>query len=122
MGIGGTLSPAAALTRLGCSSAVCHTTMAPQSWPMNTARSRADVVKQSDEVAGQGVDVVVLDGLGPGGTAVAALVRGQHVVARVGQHRYLMPPRIRQFWKAVGQHDDGCSSFAGLESPAAARR
>ncbi len=61
-GIGGTLRPATARTRSGCNSAVCQTTIAPQSWPMNTACSRADVVEQADQVAGERVDVVVLDG------------------------------------------------------------
>ena len=96
---------------------MCHTTMAPQSWPMNTACSRADVVQQADEVAGQCVDVVVLDGLGSAGAAVAALVRGQHVVAGLRENRDLVSPGVRQLGETVGQHDDGCSAFACLDHP-----
>ena len=56
----------------------------------------ADVVEQSGEVAAQRDDVVVLDRLGPRRAAVAALIRGQHVVAGVRQCRNLMPPRVSE--------------------------
>jgi precorrin-4 methylase len=57
---------------------------------------RADVVEQADEVAGQGVDVVVLDGVGSAGAAVAALLGGQHVITGLREHRYLVPPGVGQ--------------------------
>ena len=78
----GTLIPTTPVTRSGCSSACCHTTIEPQSWPTNTARSGADVVEQAEEVVGEVGDVVVVDRLGPARAAVAALVRREDAVAR----------------------------------------
>jgi hypothetical protein len=49
-------------------------------------------VEQADEVAGQCVDVVVLDGIGSAGTAVPALVGGQHVIAGGRENRNLVAP------------------------------
>ena len=40
-GTNGTLSPATARTRSGCTSAIDHTAFAPQSWPTNDRRSLA---------------------------------------------------------------------------------
>ena len=75
----------------------------------------ADVVEQADEVAGQCVDVVVLDGLGSAGAAVATLIRSQHVVAGLRENRDLVSPGVGQLGETVGQHDDGCLAFARLD-------
>ena len=77
----------------------------------------ADVVEQTDEVAGQGVDVVVLDGVGAAGAAVPPLVWGQHAVAGLREHRNLMSPGVGKFGESVGQHEHGRFAFACLDHP-----
>ena len=52
----------------------------------------ADVVEQADHVGGQLGDVVVGDGLGPAGAAIAALIRSQYVVPGGREHRDLVTP------------------------------
>ena len=79
----------------------------------------ADVVEQADKVAGQRMDVVVLDGIGSAGAAVPALVGGEHVIAGVRENRDLVAPRIRQFRESVGQHDQRCTAFSGFDDPQA---
>ena len=56
----------------------------------------ADVVEQPEHVAGQVDDVVRVDRLGSDRRAVAALVGSQHAVARLGQRRNLVAPRVRR--------------------------
>ena len=77
----------------------------------------ADLIEQGDKVAGQRMDVVVLDGVGSAGAAVPALVGGEHVIAGVRENRDLVPPRIRQFRESMGQHDHGCTAFSGFDDP-----
>ena len=78
---------------------------------------QADLIQQGDEIAGQRVDVVVLDGVGAAGAAVPALVGGEHVVAGLRENRDLVPPRIRQFRESVSQHDKGRTAFSGFDNP-----
>jgi hypothetical protein len=75
----------------------------------------ARLVEQADEVSGEGMDVVVLDGFGSARTAVSALVGRQHVVAGVCQHGDLVAPGVSKFGEAVGQHNGWCGPFARLD-------
>ena len=74
----------------------------------------ADVVEQAEQVVGEVVDVVGLDRLGPVGLAVAALVRGEHAVAGVGERGDLVAPRVRQLGEAVAEHDGRAVLGTGL--------
>ncbi len=68
----------------------------------------AEVVEQAEQVAGEVVDVVVLDRLGSIGLAIAPLVGGEHaLVAGVGERRDLVAPGVGELGEAVGEHDDG---------------
>ena len=71
---------------------------------MKTAWRAPDVVEQSDQVTAQGMDVIGLDIRGPTRAAVAALVRGQHVVAGGRQHGDLMTPGEGQFGVSVHEY------------------
>ena len=102
------------VTRSGCSSAICPTTIEPQSWPTNTAFSTPTSSSSAEQVVGEVVDVVVLDRLGPIGLAVAALVRSQHVVAGVGQRGDLVAPRVGQLGEAVAEHHGRAVVGTGL--------
>ena len=73
-----------------------------------------DVVEQADEVGRQRMDVVVGDRVRTRRAAVPALVGGEHVVARVGQHRDLVPPRVSELRKPVGQQQDGAAGSTRL--------
>ncbi len=116
-GVTGTLIAATAATRSGCSSGAFHTTAAPQSCPTHTARSRADVVEQTDQVGGQLMNVVGVDGIRTIRAAVAALIGRQHVVAGVGEDGNLMTPGVGQFGEAVRQDHHGCAAVARFGHP-----
>jgi hypothetical protein len=77
----------------------------------------ADVVEQADDVCGQLPNVIGLAGLWARRSAVAALIGGQHVIARRGQRRDLVPPRVRQFGEPVRQHHHRRIGFPGLDNP-----
>ena len=76
-----------------------------------------DVVEQADQVGGQVVNVVGVDRIRTRRAAVAALIGCQHVIAGLGQGRDLVPPRVGEFGKAMGQHHDGRAAVAGLGDP-----
>ena len=77
----------------------------------------ADVVEQADQVGGQLVNVVGLDRIRTRRAAVAALIGRQHVVTGLGEDRYLVPPRVGQFGKAVGQDHHGCAAVSRFDHP-----
>ena len=62
-------------------------------------------VEQADHVAGQMLEVIRLDLPGSIAPAVAALVRREHVVARLRQGHDLVTPRPRQLREAVAEDD-----------------
>ena len=63
------------------------------------------------------MNVVGLDRIRTRRAAVAALIGRQHVIAGLGESRNLVPPRVGQFGKAVGQHHHGCAAVAGFGHP-----
>jgi hypothetical protein len=65
----------------------------------------AEVVEDRDQVAGEVVDVVGLDVVGPARPAVAALVEGNGPVAGGGQGGDLVAPGVGEIREAVDQHD-----------------
>jgi hypothetical protein len=90
----------------------------------------AEVVTDDDRPLGAGAEVRVEQthdvgrqlrhGVSPyiGGfrrAAVTTLVGRQHVITGAGQHGDLMPPRVRQFGKAVCQDHDGRTTFTRLD-------
>ena len=78
---------------------------------------RADVVEQSDQVGGQMMNVVGVDGVRTIRTAVAALIGRQHVVAGVGEDVYLVTPGVGELGKAVRQEHHRCAAVARLDHP-----
>ncbi|MGY2934351.1 hypothetical protein ACVWZ6_003953 [Bradyrhizobium sp. GM6.1] len=62
------------------------------------------MVEQADQIAGQVLDVVVLDRLWPVGRAVAALVRRDHADAGLAQRLDLVAPGKCEFGPAMAQH------------------
>ena len=63
----------------------------------------AQRIDDTDEVAGQVIDVIVFDIRRFIRLTLAAHVRRYDVITRIGEHRYLMPPGIPGFRPAVGQ-------------------
>jgi hypothetical protein len=82
--------------------------------PDHGGRLGAHVVEEPGDVARQLHHVVVLDRRGRRRTAVAALIRGQHVVPGGGERGDLVTPREGQFREAVRKHDDGRPALTGL--------
>ena len=105
-GTNGTLSPATARTRSGCSQAVFQARSAPQSWPITTASRAPACSIRRDHVGGLLRDRVGLDGLRRVGEPEAAQVGHEHPVARVRERRDLVAPRVAELGKAVQQHDE----------------
>jgi hypothetical protein len=77
----------------------------------------ADVVEQTDDVGGQLDDVVGVDGLRLRRSAIAALIRRQYPEAGLGQRRNLVPPGVRQFGEAMGQHDHRRIAVTRVDHP-----
>jgi hypothetical protein len=65
----------------------------------------AEGVHEPNDIAGQLKDVVLLDGFRPVGLAVPTLVRRYRALARLGQRRQLVAPRVPRLWKAVAEND-----------------
>jgi hypothetical protein len=63
------------------------------------------VIEQADEIAGQMLDVVGLDGFGPVGCAVAALIRSDHPNAGIAKCLDLVTPRKRDLRPAVAENN-----------------
>jgi hypothetical protein len=66
-----------------------------------------EMIEQTDEVAGQVLNVVVFDRLGPVGRAIAALVRRDHPDAGLAQGLDLVTPGKRDLRPAVAENERG---------------
>jgi hypothetical protein len=64
-----------------------------------------EVIDQANEIAGQLLDVVGLDRLGPVGRAITALIRRNHADAGVTQRLDLVAPGKGKLGPAVAKHD-----------------
>src|SRR6266403_3108745 len=63
------------------------------------------MVEQADEIAGQVLEVVSLNGLGPIGRAIAALIERNHPDSGGSQRLDLVAPRKRDLRPAVAEDD-----------------
>jgi len=63
------------------------------------------VIEQADEIAGQMLDVVGLDGFGPVGGAIAALIRRDHPDSSIAQRLDLVTPRKCDLRPAVAENN-----------------
>ena len=68
----------------------------------------AQLVEQPHQVAGEMLDVIVLDRSGTARAPVAALIRRDHPAARGRERGDLMTPRVRKLGKTVCQNH-GCA-------------
>ena len=64
-----------------------------------------EMIEQADEIAGQVLDVVGLDRLGPVGRAIAALIRRNHPNAGLAQRLDLVAPGKRDLRPAMAEDD-----------------
>ena len=64
-----------------------------------------EMVEQADQIAGEVLDVVGLDRLGPVGRAIAALIGRDHADAGLAQRLDLVAPGKRDLRPAVAEHD-----------------
>jgi hypothetical protein len=67
----------------------------------------AQGMDEADHVPGQLEDVILLDRLGPVGSAVTPLVRRHHMEACIGKGGQLVSPRVPAFREAMTEYDQG---------------
>lgn len=89
--------------RSGRSSAACHATGAPQSCPAMTDGLHAERSDETDHVAHEVEQRVLLDRVAAVGLAVAAHARRHDVEARVGERCEPLAPRVPGFRQAVAE-------------------
>ena len=99
-------------TRSGWRPATTQATIAPQSWPTRSKRSRPHGVGDGQDVGDELVDAVVLHRGGPGSGRIAPLVEGERPVAGRAEGVELVVPRERGLGEAV-EEEHGPAVGAG---------
>jgi hypothetical protein len=79
----------------------------------NNCQIDAERIDKTDHVTDKMQKRVLLDGVGPVRSAVAAHVGCDRTEPCGRQCRKLMPPRVPGFRKAVAQHDQGSFALLG---------